>query len=131
MSGDPLAGLLVDGEEIDRTRLASVLQELVAIDERSGEVVLKPGYNRLSSRQRILAYLLGRKASVLLGKSEAEAASPKTVASETGMPTGTVNPKLTELLADRLVQKTQGSEYYIAPALLSEAIGEMEKKEAK
>jgi len=129
MGVDPLANLLLDREEVDRTRLANVLQEIVGIDKGSGAVVLKPGFSRLDSTQKIIAYLLGRKVAVLLERANVEAASPTTVAKETGMPRGTVNPKLVELHKRRLLSKTERSEYYVTPALLAEAIRELERED--
>jgi len=127
MSQDPLEDLLLNAAEVDRARLSSALVDVLGIDTESGRVVLKPGFGGLNARNKLLAYLLGRKAAVLLGKMDVEAASPKDVQQETGMPTGTVNPKLRELLHDRLVSSTETSEYYIAPPQLLHALEELER----
>lgn len=127
MSQDPLADLLLDAAEVDRARLSSALSDILGIDTESGRVVIKPGFSRLSARNKLLAYLLGRKAAVLLGKVDVEAVPPKDIQRETSMPRGTVHPKLRELLQDRLVSSTESSEYYVAPPQFLQAIMELEK----
>ena len=57
-----------------------------------------------------------------VGKAVAEAATPKPICTETGMPSGTVNPKLRELRRYRLVSQTELSEYYVAPHQVAQAI---------
>ena len=127
MNQDPLTDLLLDAAEVDRARLSSALSDILGIDVDSGLVVLKPGFGRLNARGKLLAYLLGRKAAVLLGKADTEAVAPKDISREAAMPPGTVNPKLRELLDDRLASTTESSEYYVAPAQVLPAIEELER----
>lgn len=124
---DPLQELLLDAQEVDRARLAKGLAGLLGVDTKSGSLVLKPGFNKLNTRQRILAYLLGRKAASLLGKLEEEPAAHKTIYSETGMPSGTVGPKTRELLEDRLVSQTDDKKYYIEQHQVMNAIDELSR----
>jgi len=126
MNHDPLSDLLLDAVEVDRARLAGALRDILGVDVNSGRVVLNPGFSQLSTRHKVLAYLLGRKAAVLLDKAETEAVAPKDIAGETGMPPGTVHPKLKELREDRLVSQTESSEYFVAPHQLLQAISELE-----
>lgn len=128
MNQDPLSDLLLDASEVDRARLSKALSDILGIDAESGRVVLKPGFARLTARGKVLAYLLGTKAAVLLGRSDVEAATPKDISEQTGMPPGTVNPKLRELLRDRIVSGTESSQYYVAPAQVLPAIDELEKE---
>ena len=118
---DPLASLLIDAAEVDRAAIANTLRDLVAIDSTTGSVVFRPGA-RLNSRQKILAYLLGRKVSHLLGKIEIEAVHPKTIISDTGLASGTVHPKLKELREDRIVSQESDGAYWIAPFQLHNAL---------
>jgi hypothetical protein len=128
MNEDPLADLLLDADEVDRARLSTALRDSLGIDGKSGRVVLKPGFSRLSARGKLLAYLLGRKTAVLLNKADTEATPPRDISRETGMPSGTVNPKLRELFEDRLISLTESSEYYVAAPQVIAAIGELEKE---
>ncbi len=131
MTNDPLSNLLLDAEEIDRASLARALQDFVGIDKATGRVVLKPGFNRLNSRQKIIAYLLGKKVAKLLNMSESEVTSPKDIPTNTGIPIGTVHPKLRELIESRLVSQTKEGEYYIESHQILNSISSLEHKEQK
>lgn len=125
MGDDPLAELLLDADEVDRSVLAQALQGLLGIDNKTGRVVLKPGFNGLESRKRILAYLMGAKVAKLLGKSDSEAVSPSILTKETGMPKGTVNPTLSRLHEDKKVSKTKVGAYYLEPYQVHTAVEEI------
>ena len=127
MNQDPLTDLLLDAAEVDRARLSRALSDILGIDAESGRVVLKAGFRPLDARSKLLAYLLGRKVGVLLGKADIEGAAPKDISRDTGMPSGTVHPKLRELSEDRLVSRTEASEYYVAPPQILPAIDELER----
>jgi hypothetical protein len=129
MSDDPLNKLLLDAEEIDRASLARALHDYVGVDNKDGKVVLKPSFNKLTVRKKILAYLLGKKVAKLLGKVENELTLPKDVIVQTGMPKGTVNPKLRELSQARLVSQTKDGEYYIESYQILKCVAELETKE--
>lgn len=124
---DPLKGLLLDADEVDRAQLAQGLSGILGIDDKSGRVVLKPGFNELDTRRKALAFLLGAKAAVLLTKSSSEAVSPQSLSQQTGMPKGTVNPKLAKLFEDRMVSKTANGAYYLAPHQVGRALAEMRR----
>lgn len=128
MTNDPLTNLLLDAEQIDRESLARALKDYVGVDSKSGKVVLKSGFNKLSSRKKMIAYLLGKKVSKLLGKIDNELAAPKDIPNETGIPKGTVHPKLRELSETRLVSQTKDGEYYIESHQILGCITELEKK---
>lgn len=124
---DPLQGLLLDADEVDRARLAAALQDILGIDTKTGRVVPKPGYTRLTTRQKVIAYLLGKKVAYLLGKSDSETAAAKEIPLETGLPKGTVGPKLKELSEARLVSQTDSSEYYVGPHQVGLALDDLKK----
>lgn len=115
MAEDPLADLLLDADDVDRAQLAQGLKGILGVDNNSGRVVLKPGFNDLDTRKKVLAFLLGAKAAFLLGKAETEVVAPKDITKQTGLPTGTVNPKLKELREQRLVSRTDVGGYHVAP----------------
>ena len=73
--------------------------------------------------------MLGQKASVLLGKSELESVAPKIIPEATGIPSGTVYPKLKELKEDRIISQVDDSSYYVASHQLQSAIDEIKIKE--
>jgi len=131
MPDDPLSNLLLDAEEIDRASLARVLHDYVGIDSKSGKIIQKASFNKLSARQKLLAFLLGKKVAKLLGKLDIELTSPKNIQDETGIPKGTVNPKLRELVDNRLVSQTKEGEYYIESHQILDCVAELENKEEK
>jgi len=124
---DPLKSLLLDGKEVDRARLAQGLADILGVDQNDGRLVLKPGFNALSTRHRVLAYLLGVKASHLLGLAEREDVANKEIIESTGMPPGTVNPKISELRDARLVTKTDKGTYWIAGPQVLPALSDLAK----
>ncbi|MGH2828620.1 MAG: hypothetical protein ACRDKF_16795 [Actinomycetota bacterium] len=119
---DPLAELLLDADEVDRAQLAQALRGILGIDNASGRVVLKPAFNDLDASRKTLAYLMGAKVAALLNKSDTEAVTPTQLSKSTGMPKGTVNPKLTRLHEERLVSKTKSGAYYLEPHQVLRAV---------
>lgn len=129
MTTDPLSELLLDATEVDKARLAKTLKDLLGVDSKTGLVVLKPGFSKLAARQKIIAYLLGRKASSLLGLGVAETVAAKEIPDQTGLPEGTVRPRLRELLDARYISQSEKSEYYIAQHQINMAIQQIEREE--
>ena len=110
---DPLARLVKSEEELlDRELLAGVLEGLVYVDRERGKVLLtKEGMSR-KAREKVLLYLLGRKALKALGSVEAEAVAPKDIQGPTGLKGATVRPRLKSLYdAGVLARDEKG--YYV------------------
>lgn len=126
---DPLEQLLLDEAEVDRTRLAQALSGILGVDSGTGRLVLKPGFNSLTARLKVLAFLLGAKAAHLLGRTDTEAMTVKEVVDQSGMPRGTASVKLGELVADRVVSQTgpRGAYYVASPQVLA-ALSELQKR---
>jgi DNA-binding transcriptional ArsR family regulator len=127
MEPDPLQDLLLDADEVDRGALARALAGIVGVDKKSGRVVLQPGFSSLDTRRRALAYVLGAKVSTLLGLREDETVTPKELQQATGMPPGTVRPKLSQLKEQRLVSKTGEGAYFIAGHQIPAVIEDLSK----
>jgi len=125
MVGDPLENLLLDAEEVDRALLARALQDVLGIDKVTGKIILQPGFNKLTARQKVIGYLLGKKVSKLLGKVDAEITLPKDIIVETGIPKGTINPKLRELFDEHLISQTKEGEYYINSHQIHKCVAEL------
>jgi hypothetical protein len=129
MSNDPLASLLLNAEEVDRASIARALQDYVGVDNTSGKIILKASFDKLGARQKLIAYLLGKKVAKLLGKIELELTSPRDIQSETGIPKGTVNPKLRELVDSRLISQTKAGEYFIETYQILKCVAQLEHRE--
>lgn len=111
--GDPLARLVKREEELlDRELLAEVLEGFVYVDREREKVFLtKEGMGR-TAREKILLYLLGRKALKALGGAEAEAVAPKDMEGPMGLKGATLRPRLKSLYdAGVLARDEKG--YYV------------------
>ncbi len=112
MDEDPLARLLVDETELNRGLLADVLEPYAVITKESGNPVFKPAYNELSAANKIVVFLLSRKASKALGRTAREEATPKEIAASTGVKYDTVKPTVSDLNRDRVLAKN-GEAYFV------------------
>ncbi|MFW5929195.1 MAG: hypothetical protein ACOCT0_02100, partial [Halobacteriota archaeon] len=84
---DPLEQLYLDKEEVNRERLSEVLQGKIGIDRETGEPYFLGGFGELNGKQKIVSYLLYRKAAVALSKlsDNEEGVESKRIADETGV----------------------------------------------
>jgi IclR helix-turn-helix domain len=129
MEEDPLNELLLDADEVDRSRVTAALKGVVGIDTQTGRLVPRPAFGRLSAAKRILAILLGSKAAVLLNRAEEEELQAREIIAATGLPRGTVHPTLKGLREKRLVSQTEGGAYYVAAAQMAEALEALQGEE--
>lgn len=120
---DPLQALLVDETEIAREELASGLSPFVRLTS-SGALVLEPSFEALGARQKVLCALLALKALHLLELREKPTAGPAEISSASGIPSGTVKPRLRELASDRLVI-ADGGRYEIPNHALRRVLDEI------
>jgi hypothetical protein len=122
---DPLSKLLLDATEADRALIAGALTDRVGIDGSSGRIVLLPGYGAMNARQKVLTVLLAAKAAHLLGLRDTELISVLETVATSGLPRGTVAPKLKELRESRLVGQGTDRAYYVPNALLQRVVEEL------
>jgi hypothetical protein len=111
-SGDPLEDLLVDENAFARETLASALSPLLRLS-RSGDLFFEPGFSELKALQQVLTILLGLKAAEMLGIRESASATPGEVVELSGMAAGTVRPKLSELVRQRLILRRKDGGYEV------------------
>jgi hypothetical protein len=131
MTDDPLSELLLDSVQVDRTRLAKALKDLLGIDMNTGAIVPKPGFGKLGAREKLVAFLLGVKASSLLRTGDPESVPAKNIPQQLGLPEGTVRPRLRELLEQRVISQSETGEYYIASHQIYGAIQQIEWDDAE
>lgn len=125
---DPLRTLILDAGEVDRSRLAHGLQGIVGLDSGSGRLVLRPGFNKLDAGRKVIAYLLGALAAHLLQLREEKEVLPREIQTETGLPKGTVNPKVSQLHKERRISKTPAGAYFIAPHQIDGALAQLKSE---
>jgi hypothetical protein len=64
---DPLERIVADKDEVDRERLADVIDGIVNVDNDSGEVIVRSGYHDLDNKPKFVARLLASRAALELG----------------------------------------------------------------
>ena len=120
MSADPLEDLVVDEMALAKEHLAKGLAPYVGLTER-GEVVFTEAARQLTAAKRLLAVLLAMRAGRVLGLRREAGATPVELSACTGIPAGTVRPKLAELRRAHLVSK-EGGRYVVPIASIRLAI---------
>lgn len=112
--------LVVDETEIDRDLLAGILAPYVRLTRSGGKPIFTAPFATLAAAEKILVFLLARKAAVSLELAVGpEAASPKEISELTGIPHGTVKPTVIGLVKRGLLAKDEGSYSVPAHALLT------------
>ncbi len=127
MEPNPLESLLVDAAEIDKTTLAEALQGVISIDSKTGRLVLTPEFEKLDARKKVLMYFLGQKAAYLLQKVDSEYLQPKDIVNSTGIPRGTVAPKVKDLKDSRLISHDESMGYFVSSHQFRAAIKALEE----
>lgn len=119
MTQDPLDQLFVKTEQIEgeqRAILAQLILPYASINADTGDVHFKTTFDDLSTKQKILLYLLCRLAlSTRPNTTFTVAVSPIEIEKATMLPGGTVRPKLTELVKNRIIVKS--GDGYSVPAV--------------
>lgn len=111
MDNNPLKQLIVDTEELDKEKLTSLILGNLGIS-KNGDVIILPGFLGLTTKSKILSFLLAKKAAKVMSLSTDDSASIKEISQRTGLPEGTVGRELSELKQMRLVSSEQG---YLVP----------------
>lgn len=104
---DKLSALVVDSETLARDEFARALTPYVRFTS-SGGLLPGPAFDRLSSEHRVLCVLLALQAMRLLGLRNSDEVTPAEIVEISGMPPGTVRPKLAALMKARWVGKRSG-----------------------
>jgi hypothetical protein len=109
---DPLAALVVDEDSIAREELAAGLASYVQLTKEGGIWPL-PAFEALTSADKVLCLLLAFRAMSMLDLRENDRVGPAELVEMSGMPPGTVRPKLSKLVEKRLVVRDK-REYWIS-----------------
>ena len=116
MTEDPLNVIFDAPEELEgvkREKLAKMIAPFAAIDPENGTFFIKMAWSNLSSKQKVLVYLLARLALSTKNPEFSKSVTHKDVESETDLPGGTVRPKVSELVKDRVVQRDKSGSYFV------------------
>lgn len=118
---DPVFGKTEELEGENRVKLANLLIGFVKIDADKGTIQYNPAGEALSTLRKVLVFLLARLALSTRNPDYQAAVTPKTIEAGTGLPGGTVRPKLTELVKIRVVFQDDLGKYFIRVSAISRA----------
>ena len=109
-----LEDLVVDGREMDRELVGTILGPYLRIDGATCEVIPLAPWDNAPNEVRVVLYLLARRAMRALELPlERDAATPIEIERATGIPGGSVRPALKRLLKARIVAKQAGLGYIV------------------
>jgi hypothetical protein len=97
-----LKQLFTDDNDINATELFDLLSPFIKINKTSKNIIFLDSTLKQSLKNRIVLFLLGKKALFLLGEIETDRVKPKDIIEETGISKGSVLPTL------KLLKETKG-----------------------
>ncbi len=106
MTDDPFAKLVRTQEELDneeKRHLADLLEPYVWVNPAKNTVSFRHDAPNMSPTQRVVAFLLARRVLELINPETIGDVSPRDVEAGTGLPGGTVRPKLLELTEEKIL----------------------------
>jgi DNA-binding transcriptional ArsR family regulator len=131
MSKDLLKQLVVTEEDL----LAEAVEKakgLIAIEDKSGNVIVRLPKTSLPARTLIHLYLIGTYFSHRMGKTAFPSMSPTSLSLASGIDPSTISARLTELVNAGSVRKTERGpgkypkgEYSINPYMMNELLDEI------
>ena len=107
-----LKRLVVEEADLAEADLADALEPYLRFTS-DGQLLLEDGFEALSAKDRVLCLLLGLRAMEMLGLRPQATAKPAEIVRVSGMPPGTVRPKLSQLTRERYA--TKGADGYSLP----------------
>jgi DNA-binding MarR family transcriptional regulator len=108
----PLDDVFISRDEIGQSLLRDVLIKYVKINEESMSVIPTLEYEKLKEKQKVLIYLLSRKALKLRDMVEHEHMTPTEISKTSGVKIGTVKPVVRKYFKDNLLKKNKNG-YFI------------------
>jgi len=127
-----LEDLVVSGEELDKKLAAEILVTYVRLDKDKRGIRPTEGWIGLSEEQKILVYLLARKAMLALNFDlTAEGATAGEVVQDTGVKKGTAHPALRKLLGNRFLEQSEKGRYSVPNYAIPQIKSILSKKESK
>jgi len=109
-----LEELVVSGAELDKKLVAEILMPYLQLDQDSCDIRPTNEWKQLSQEQKILSYLLARKAMVALRFNiDGEPAKASEVIAGTGLKSGTVYPALRNLLENGIISQSKQGKYSV------------------
>ena len=122
MTKDPFDEIFEAPEELEglnRDRVAKMIKPFAMIDPENGTFYTKAAWIELTSKRKVLIFLLARLALSTRNPGFSKVVTAKEVEDSTELPGGTVRPKLGELVKDRIAYREKDSGYDIRSTSMS------------
>ena len=94
---NPLDDIFVDGDQMDRELVASILNPYMAIDSEDGELYPKEAYGDLNSKDQVQIVLTAERAKTLQGLADSASLGPSAISDLGGINENTVKPAVRDL----------------------------------
>ena len=122
---DPLKNLYVDKREVDRLKLFLCLRKYLRIDKQTGDPIFLEDYEELDDKERLIVYLLFRRAISALGhlKKEEIGIGIRDLAKSMSMDYDYTRELLGEI--DCIVNDRKRGRYFIPSENLEDALKEI------
>ena len=131
MSKDVLNQLVVSEDDL-LTEAVGKAKGLIAIEDKSGNVLVRVPKTSLPVRSLVHLYLIGTYFSHRMGKAEFASMSPTSLSLATGIDSDTISARLTELVESGSVRKAEKGpgkypkgEYSINPYVMNDILDEI------
>lgn len=134
MSNESEFAVLLHDDTEEFKKIIPKVVKLVKI-KSDGTPVLVADKSKLTNAEQILCYYIGKFYSFLMNKTSSEAATNEEIASFLRIQPKLVNPRVSELYADRKIEKVSRGSYKISTVnldkLVEELISKLERVEKK
>jgi DNA-binding transcriptional ArsR family regulator len=124
LSKDILRELVMSEDDLLAEAVAKA-KGLLAIEDKSGNVIVRVPKASLSARGLVGLHLTGRYFANKMGKSESARMSASELSAATGVEASTVSARLTELVDAGSVQRVGKGEFAINPYLMNDFLDEI------
>lgn len=110
-----LIDLIVDEGNLDENLLEKIITPYIRFAKDNGRVRLTPSAVNLTIGEKIILYLLGKKAAKKLGMWPyiTENSLPIDIENDLGIPGGSLRPNLMNLYSKSFLEKDQEGKYYV------------------
>ena len=127
MSEDILKRLIYD-EELEFEKLVPKVEKVVKVKKENGTPVIVCDEKKLSQKEKIMLYLIGKFFAKQLKLSETESATNKEIAKWLKLKENVVSARMSDLREEKLVEQVSKGEHKISTAKLDDFLDELLNK---
>ena len=124
MSKKDILKRLIYEEELEFENLVPKVEKLVKI-KKNGSPVIVCNENKLTQKEIMMLYIIGKFFAKQLGLSETESAFNKEIAEAYGLKDNVVGARITELKDDKYIEKISTGEHKVSTVKLEEFLDKL------